>query len=217
MSNIEDMVNDAKKPGVFNIMNAVKDRAYPVDEVEVFLDESIAFRAAQLDEAISDISKNLDDRKDLNKKEIDEILSRRDEILSNKEKLIEEMGGTRYIFQITGISEGRRQDLFDKAIEKYPIEQEKNRNPFTGEVEKSDIEDPARDKYFTALLWQAYITKIVAPDGSEQSSITFEDALELRRSLPIACIGAITESIEKMRAATALFMMSVNEDFLAKS
>jgi hypothetical protein len=35
--------------------------------------------------------------------------------------------------------------------------------------------------------------------------------------MPLASITAITEAIEKMRAATALFMMSVNEDFLAKS
>lgn len=217
MSDIEEMVEQAKKPGKFNIIDAIRDRAYPRDEIEVFLDEDVAFRASELDDAISSISKSLDDKKDLNKKEIDAILARRDEIIDNKQKLIEEMGGARYIFHITGIAEGKRQDLYDKAIQRFPIKHDSNRHPFTGELERTEIEDPNRDKFFTSLLWQAYISKIVSPDGEEQDSITFEDAIELRRSLPVAATARITEAIEKMRAATALFMMSVNEDFLAKS
>ena len=59
--------------------------------------------------------------------------------------------------------------------------------------------------------------KITAPDGSEQDGISVEDASELRRSLPIASASKITDAIEKMRVATAVFMLSVDEDFLAKS
>jgi hypothetical protein len=80
-----------------------------------------------------------------------------------------------------------------------------------------EIQNPDRDRYFTGLLWQAHIKKIVDPQGNEQEGITVEDAFELRRSLPLASIGKITEAIEKMRAATAVFMMTVDEDFLAKS
>jgi hypothetical protein len=217
MSEIQEMVDAAKAPGKFNIVDAVRNRAYPVDQVEVFIDEGVAYRAAELDGAISKISESLDKKKDLVKKEIDEITKRRDEIFDEKEKLVQEMGGTRYVFHVTGISEGARQDLFDKAVEKYPIKQEKNRNPFTGELEKTEVEDINRDRFFTSLLWQAHISKIVAPDGSEQDGITLDEATELRRSLPLASITKITEAIEKMRAATAIFMMSVNEDFLAKS
>ena len=217
MSDIQEMVEEAKRPGKFNIVDAVKERAYPVDEVEIFIDEDVAFKAAELDERINKISESLDNKKALSKNDVDKVLKQREEILSAKEKLVEEMGGSRYVFQIMGISEGTRQDLFDKAVAKYPIKEDKNRNPFTGQMEKNEIEDPERDRFFTDLLWQAHIKKIIAPDGSEQDGISVEDATELRRNLPLASATKISESVQKVRAASALFMMSVNEDFLAKS
>ena len=216
MSDIQEMVDDAKRPGVFNIVDAVRGRAYPKDEVDVFIDEKIAFEVAAMNELIDGISNEMD-KTILNKKEVDEFIKRRDEVMDERDRLIKEMGGNKYVFHITGVSEGARQDMYEKAVEKFPIKYEKNRNPLTGVVEKEEVENSERDRYFTALLWEAYISKVVAPDGSEQNGITYEDAVELRRSLPLAAISTITEAIEKMRAATALFMLSVNEDFLAKS
>lgn len=217
MPDIQEIVETAKAPGKFNIVDVVKGRSYPTDEIEIFIDEQVAFRAAELDEKINKISESLDKKKSLSKKEIDDIMKQRDEIMSAKEKIVEEMGGSRYIFHIMGISEGDRQDLFDQAVAKYPIKEDKTRNPFTGQMEKNEVESPERDRFFTDLLWQAHIKKIVAPDGSEQDGISLEDATELRRNLPLASTTKITEAVQKIRAATALFMMSVNEDFLAKS
>lgn len=216
MSDIEEIVERAKAPGKFNIIDVVKSRSYPTDEIDVFIDEHVAFQASELDAAIVKISENMD-KKNLDKKTIDAFLKKRDEIISRKEKIIEEMGGTRYVFHLTGISEGVRQDIYDRAIEKYPVEYEKNKNAFTGETDKVELENPERDRYFTSMLWEVSIKKIVAPDGEEQEKISLEDAVELRRSLPLASTSTITEAIERMRAATAIFMMSVNEDFLAKS
>lgn len=216
MSDIEEMVEEAKKPGKFNIVDAVKGRSYPKSKVEVFIDEEVAFHVSEINELINNIGEEMD-KKNVDKKHLDELMAKRDNILSEREKLIEEMGGTKYIFHLTGISEGARLDIYDKALAKYPMQYEKNRNPFTTEVEKEEIESNERDRYFTSLLWESHISKIIAPDGSEQDGISYDDALELRRILPVASITSITEAIEKMRLSTALFMMSVNEDFLAKS
>jgi 3-dehydroquinate dehydratase len=211
------MVNEAKKPGVFNIVNAVKGRAFPESFLDIYLDESLAFILSELDEALSEAGKSIDGKKALSKKEVDAFEKRRDEILDRKNELIEQMGGAKYVFHIKGISEGSRQDIYDKTVEKFPIEYEKNRNPFTGALEKEEIEEVDRDRYFSDLLWQAHIVKIVAPDGDEQDGISLEDATELRRSLPAASVAKISEGIEKLRIASAAFMMSINEDFLAKS
>jgi hypothetical protein len=216
LSDIQEMVEEAKRPGKFNIVDAVKGRSYPKSQIDVFIDEGVAFIAAELNDELAKIAE-LMDKKTLNKTSVDEILKKREEIMDQKDKLVEEMGGSRYVFHLTGISEGKRQDAYDKSLEKYPMEYEKSKNPFTGQAEKNEVESSERDRYFTSILWHYSIEKIVAPDGSEQDGISFEDAQELRRSLPLASNGAITEAIEKMRAATALFMMSVNEDFLAKS
>jgi hypothetical protein len=94
---------------------------------------------------------------------------------------------------------------------------DKSRSPLTGMVEKEEIEDPERDRYFTTLLWQSHITKIVAPDGSGARGSHLRRCPELRRILPLAAITTITEGNRKMRASHCVVMMSVNEDFLAKS
>jgi hypothetical protein len=215
MSDIEEMVEEAKKPGRFNIVDALKDRAYPTDEVEVFIDEAVAFLAADIEVAIRALGQRMDSESDSDK--LDEMLKKHEAYLDEKDKLVKEMGGSRYVFHLRGISEGLRDDLWKKSVERHPLKHETDRNPLTGQVERTEVQNLERDKYFTNLLWQSHITKIVDPQGNEQEGITLEDALELRRSLPLASIGKITEAIEKMRAATAVFMMTVDEDFLAKS
>ncbi len=215
MSDIEEMVERAKAPGKFNIVDVLKGRAYPTDEVEIFIDEGVAFIAADIEDAIRKIAQKMDTEKE--KAKLDEMLAKHDALLAQKDELVKEMGGTRYVFHLQGISEGERDDIWKKSTERYPVKHETDRNPLTGKVDRTEVQSPERDKYFTGLLWQAHIKKIVDPQGNEQDGITVEDAFELRRSLPLASIGKITEAIEKMRAATAVFMMTVDEDFLAKS
>jgi hypothetical protein len=217
LSEIEEMVGEARKSGKFKIIDAVKDRGFPESHLDIYLDEALAFLISELDEAMDETGKSMDRKKALSKKEVDEFEKRRDEILDRKNKLIEEMGGSKYVFHIKGISEGQRQDIFDKTIEKFPMKYEKNRNPYTGAMEKEEISEAERDRYFSDLLWQAYIVKIVSPDGEEQEGVSLEEATELRRSLPAASVAKISEGIEKLRIASAAFMMSINEDFLAKS
>jgi hypothetical protein len=215
VSEVEEMVENAKKPGVFNIVDAVKGRGYPTTEIDVFLDEDVAYMAAQIEVELSKLGAEMDRVSDT--KELSEMTKIYEEFIDKKENMINEMGGTKYTFHLRGISEGDRSDLYDKAVELYPLKFENDRNPLTGESNKKEIESEPRNKYFTDMLWSAYIVKIVAPDGAEQVGISVDDAKELRRSLPIASASKITDAIEKMRAATAIFMLSVNEDFLAKS
>ena len=215
MSEIEDMVQQAKAPGRFNIVDALKGRGYPTSEIEVFIDENVAFVASDLEDEIRKLDEKMNSEKD--KAALEELIAAQEKLVSEKDKLIEEMGGARYVFHLQGISEGQRDDIWNKSIEKYPIKHDTDRNPLTGKVDRVEVQNPQRDKYFTGLLWQAHIKKIVDPSGDEQDGITVEEAFELRRSLPLASIGKITEAIEKMRASTAVFMMTVDEDFLAKS
>jgi hypothetical protein len=217
MSDVEDMVKEARKPSKFKIVDAVKDRAFPELSIDVYLDESVAFMISELDETLEEIGNSADRKKALTKKEIDDFEKRRNEIIDRKDKLVEEMGGAKYVFHLKGISEGARQDIYDKTVEKFPVKYEKNRNPYSGALEKDEIDNVDRDRYFSDLLWEAYIVKIVSPDNEEQDGVSLEESTELRRSLPTASVGKISEGIEKLRIASAVFMMSMNEDFLAKS
>lgn len=212
---IIDSVEESKKPGKFSIVDAVKDRAYPTSVIEIFLDEDVAYIATQLELEIKLFGERMD--KKSGSEELKELTDAYEKLIEKKNKVIEEMGGNKFAFHLCGISEGKRNDLYDKALVKYPMTYETDRNPMTGEISKKEIEMEDRNKYFTDMLWSSYIVKIVSPDGDEQDGISVEDAKEIRRSLPIASASKITDSIEKMRAATAVFMLSVDEDFLAKS
>jgi len=213
---IIETVQAAKKPGTFKIMDVLQDRAFPTEEVEVYLDEESAYLASQIDNQLKEMQKNIDKSSGSNK-ELKELNAKYEEILAEKDALVGEIGGSKYVFHLTGISEGKREDLYDLCLKEYPMEYETERNPFTGQGEKKEVESAERDKYFTNLVWQAHIAKIVAPDGSEQEGVDYDEAVELRRSLPLSATTRINSAIEKLRTATAVFLMSVNEDFLAKS
>lgn len=215
-STLEELVEAAKAPGTFSIINVLKERAYPAEEVEVFIDEDVAFLAAQVEEEITFANTRLDANA-ADAELLETIMSERDALIAKRDEMVKSMGGNKYIFSISGISEGLREDLYKKSVEKFPVEIIKKSNSFTGQDESSETENPERNRLFTNMLWSSHIKKITAPDGATQDGVTFDDALELRRSLPIASSSKITESIEKLRTATAVFMMTVDEDFLAKS
>jgi hypothetical protein len=204
---IEEVVEEAKAPGTFNILDVLEERAYPREEVVVYLNEQLAYDAAQIQEKIDELSKS----KSL------EVQDEIDELIAKRDKIVEELESQKYVFSIVGISEGLREDIMNESAEKFPIKYRENKNPLTGELTREEIEDKDRDRLFTNSLWHNQIEKITASNGAVQEKITMKDVEALRSKLPIAGIGAITQSIEKLRISTAVFMMSVNEDFLAKS
>lgn len=201
------LVDAAKQPGTFNILSVLKERAYPKDEVNIFLDEQSAYAASQLQEKITELSKSADlEVQD----EIDALIEKRDSLI----QLIE---ASKYVFTITGISEKARNEAYEKSVEKFPIQYEESKNAFSGEVIKNEIESKERDRFFTDILWSLSIESIKAPDGNVQGNMSTSDVSALRDMLPIAAAGLVSQAIDKLRTSTALFMISVDEDFLAKS
>lgn len=207
---IEDaakLAEEAKKPGTFSIINVLKERAYPLEEINIYLDEQAAYDAAKLQEKIDEITKSAEMQAH---NEAEVVAGERDAAIAKLEK-------SKYVFIVSGMSEGKRDELQELSIEKFPMEYEESKNPFTGEVTKSEIGDKHRDRYFTNMLWVESIKKIVNPDGDIQDGVSISDVESLRQLLPIAAISSITQSIEKLRISTAIFMSNVDEDFLAKS
>lgn len=207
---IEDavkLVEEAKKPGTFSIINVLKERAYPKDEVSIYLDESAGYNASKIREKIEELetSASVEDAEKVK------------ELFKELDSVVEGLQSSKYIFTISGISEGLRDDIYEDALTKFPLEYEESKNPFTGEVTKKELDSKERDRYFTDLLWHSSIKKITDPAGNVQDKISLEDVNQLRELLPLAGIAAITQSIEKLRMSTAIFMSSVDEDFLAKS
>lgn len=201
------LAEEAKKPGTFSIINVLKERSYPIEEVNVYLDEQAAYEASKLQDKIDEITKSTD----MQAHEAAEVIAaERDAAIAKLEK-------SKYVFTISGMSEGKRDELQELSVEKFPMEYEESKNPFTGETTKAEVDNKQRDRYFTNLLWVESIKKIVNPEGDVQDGVSISEVESLRELLPIAGISSITQSIEKLRISTAIFMSNVDEDFLAKS
>lgn len=202
----QQLVEEAKAPGTFSIIDAITDRAYPKIDVPVYLNEQIAYEASLLNDKL----------KDLQKKSLsDSVSAEIEKVEGELAKLTDQLEESRYVFTIQGISEGQRQDALDECHEEYPIEYIDGTGLSIGKrIEK---ENPERDAMFTAKLWAMQVLKIVAPDGAVQDGISYQEVVQLKRALPLAAIGKINEALDKLRISTAMFMLSVDEDFLAKS
>lgn len=129
---IQDVVTEMKSPAKFKILDVIKDRAFPVQEVDIFIDEETAYVAASLD---ADIKKLNDaaDKSASDEKALKEITEKREALISEREALVKQIGGNCYKFTITGISEGTREDLLKLAMDKYPMQYRNDTNAFTGE------------------------------------------------------------------------------------
>ena len=200
MDEIKDVVESAKAPGTFNIVNLLRERAYPEYAVTVYVDEASAFAGGEIDERITTTE---DDA------EVERLMAERDEI-------VEKLKKSAIKFYLKGIAESSRNDLLKQARKKYPIEYSRDANPMTGEIVKEEKPSTERDELFTDLLWQASIVKVEDAEGNIQENIGFTDVSNMRSMLPLASVAKITEAIDKIRVATAVFMHEVNEDFLPK-
>ena len=197
----KESVEAAKAPGTFNIVNLLRDRAYPEQSVTVYLDEQAAYAGGEID---SRIATTADDA------EVERLTGER-------ETIVEQLKKSAVTFHLKGLTESRRNDMLKQAKKKYPIEYTREMNPMTGESIREEKDSAERDELFTDFLWQASILRVEDSEGNIQENFGYSDIREMRSNLPLASSAKITEAIEKIRVATAVFMHEVNEDFLPKS
>jgi hypothetical protein len=208
----EQLATEAKQPGVFNIIDVLNNRGYPKDDVEIVLDDNLVYAAAKLDESVKELDKKLDFDP-----ENADLIQARESLIALRDEAIKTISDSKYIFTITGISEGKREEMLNEVEAIFPTKYEETTNPLTGKVNREEISDPERNKLYSAKLWAAHIEKIVSPDGNVQKEISESDAEALRNLMPIAASAKISESIERLRVASAMFIFGADENFLAKS
>jgi len=209
---IRESIDEAKRPGVFKIVDVLKDRAYPKMQVKVSVDEQAAYDANHLKEQIEKL-----DAKISKGGKVDKIIKDQEELSQKRDEIVEQLKQSSFTFYLTGISEGRREGLYKKSTAKYPIEYDRDMDLTTGKIEKTEKLSAERDALYTDFLWEASIEKIINESGDEQIGVSYTDVRTMREQMPLSAIARINDSIEKLRVSSAVFMMEVDEDFLAKS
>lgn len=213
--NIQETIELAKKAsarGTFSISEALLERAYPVEEVKVYLDEQTAYAIVRVDEQIEELE---EDASSTIESISDTAQKQQAELIDHRKELYTKLQDSLYVFHVTGVPEGTRQELLEKAFEVYPQEWIEDKN-ILGDVKRTEKDNPDRDNLFTMMLWEKSITKIVSPSGSEQVGVTEDDIKVMRKVMPVSAITKMNNSMDKLRMSTAMFLLEVNEDFLAK-
>ena len=208
---ILESVEAAKAPGTFSIIDVLQERSYPETQTVIHLDEQAAYLASVVGEEIDELDKKIGRSAPTSAQS-----KKMEELVEKKQELVEKLQKSSYTFHLMGMNEGKRESLWSEAKKKYPIQYNQIPELTTGKMTKEEKESPERDDFFTNLLWQNHIIKIVDPNGNEQSGLSFTEVREMRNIMPIAATSKINQAIEKMRIASAVFMFETNEDFLAK-
>lgn len=207
-----ELAKQASARGTFSISEALLERAYPVEEVKVYLDEQTAYAIIQMDERINELE---DDASSTFEEIALPAQGQQAELIDKRKELFEKLQKSLYVFHITGLSEGARTEILQQAFEKFPQEYIEDKN-ILGDVKRTDKDNPDRDNFFTMLLWEKSISKVVSPTGNEQVGVTADDVQVMRKSMPVSAVTKINNSMDKLRVSTAMFLLEVNEDFLAK-
>jgi len=211
---INAMVDEAKAPGTFNIVQVLQERAYPKSVIEIYMDEGSMYEIS----AISDQLEELDQL--VGKKlENEKQKSLREDLLKKREETYNKLLESKYTIHLMGISEGKREEFYRQSVKKYPIEYQAQNSISSligSDSSRIEKDSPERDALFTDYLWQGHIKKIVNPDGDEQTEFSYSTIRTMRESFPLNAMVQINQGIEKLRSATALFTVETGEDFLAK-
>lgn len=201
-----ETVEKARSQEVFNLLDVIRDEGFPKDIVSIVIDKRSAYEAYKLEEQLEEIMASDDEVKD------SDVAPIREKIAS----LVKTIDASRHEVHLVGISEGKREELIEQSLEKFPRQYREKSGIIKGVSEEVEIDSPERDEYFTDLLWVNSIEKIVAPDGREQTHLTPETVRELRSELLLPVNAKITTAIEKLRIGTAAFIATTDEDFLVK-
>lgn len=182
--------------GLFDINAVLQGRNYPEVEVDFYIDEASALTLSRIE-------------KELNRLAILGRTEEHDALEPKGQELRKALASARYVYHLRGVPQKVRQDIYKKAYEKYPREQN-----FVGVEE----ENPERDQYYTSLLWQAMTVKIVAPNGAVQVNPSLETIQQFRDYAPLAALNAIDAGIQELSAGVkAGFEAAAQDtDFLSR-
>ena len=174
-------MSETLNPNTLDLIGLLSGRAYPEREVVVYFDEILGNEISKAREILNDRSIRLED---------EDRIALEDEL----EALVQSTEDRKYIVTLKGIPERVRRDLNEQVEKEFP----EKTDPFgLGRPQPN----PEADSAFTKVAWKAYITSIIAPDGS----VAFADeatVLAIYNDAPLADQIAINEGISKVQTSS---------------
>lgn len=196
----EELAREGMTPKTFSFIERLQGRAYPEDDVTIYLDEKLGYKLLALHEEL-DAEGNAEKAKVIEGK-IDQVSK--------------ELQRSKYVFHCHGISNEANDAIVDEVAESFPYEYDETTNPFTGEKTKTLIPNDDRTEAYVRKLWAACISSITDPDGAVDKEVGLETVAAFRQEGPLSGIGRVTAMLNKLRMATDWVEFLEDEDFLVK-
>lgn len=217
----EEIAKDMLTPKRFKFTDALRNRTHPEEEVNVYLDEAEAFKLLDVnkrgDQVKHDITRFGAPVTEIDIERFAKLEALRDEIEVERQAITKALEPSKYVVTVRGVEPGFEEDALKVARDEYPIEYEEYQNPITGARVKEEKPSPERDRYFTNMLWQAHVVKIVNTDGAADIAPDLETVSAMRRQIPVASRNALEVAIDKVDMAVDWYKGLADESFLAKS
>jgi hypothetical protein len=206
----EQIANEASTPGRFSLIDRLRNREYPSEDISIYLAEDAAYTRSALLEEVAEIRViGTEEEKAQAQAKMDALWARID--AATKAVLDSEV-----VISVRAISSERYDELIAQARQKFPSKYEKVTNPLTGRTAKEEIESPDRDEYFNDLFLGEVIEKAtIGNDVDDQIDATWWG--EFKKLAPLDAVRVIVTKAFKMRMVTEWMDEVQHEDFSPRS
>lgn len=189
------LVKQAQAPGVFDITEFAKGRAYPQDTVTAYLDVDSAYELSKINKKIADAQLGEE--------------SKVAELEEQAKLLVEKLMKSKIVFHMRGINQSLIEQITEKCNKDYPTETD----AFGQEIANTDWV-----RVWTCSLVAANLVKIENANGEiDERVFTADDVDEFRKHLPKEIWDLITEKMQQLTLANAYFKGLTDAGFLPKS
>lgn len=186
-----ELVKEAQSPKVFNLVDAIKNRAYPTKDVTIYLDDDSAMRLVEINDQMN------------RTKEPEDL----EELQKEADKLAEAVMDSALTFHLRGVG----QDAIDAITESLDAKYDIGKNDVG-----TNNPDWLRD-YITTLV-SMNIRSVTNADGAvDTTEFTFERAEELRKIIAPTEWAKLVGMMQRLTLAGGYFDQLTDSGFLQKS
>ena len=186
------LVQEAQKPGVFNLADVIKGRGYPQKDVNVYIDGAAAFELVELEDKMKALAEDSAEYKELEEK---------------AEELAKVVQASKLTFTMRGVGQGVVERISEQADEKFGKDSEN-----TGDVNTDWF------KYYITSLVASNIIRVTDPDGNvDETLLDYDSMSEIRDNIPADAWGVLVNTMQKLTLATGYFKGLTDAGFLPKS
>ena len=192
IDNVISLVEEAQKKGKFNLVDAIKGRAFPEKSVDVYIDANSAFQLELIRNRMNEIG-GLENQEEF------------DRLEAQANALVQKIKDSRITFTMRGVGQGIVEEAMKAADTAHPEEDENGSNP-------------EWTKYYLCYLIAKNIVKVADAGGNEdESEFTVDDLLILRDTIPVDSWGVLIETMQQLTLAGSYFGAVTDAGFLPKS